>query len=290
MGPVKTITPYTANLAKTLTASAFCIFMSTILTGCPTRNFDDPAPSHDNNEITDPYPATVSLDRPRAYWRLNETSGQSALDYSGAALDGTYQGSVTLDTPGMLTPDPESAVTFDGVSAQVSLPIPAFSIPHASPITVEAWLYVSASDLSDAQTASVPDFILFSLGNSPGPDQARAVLSNDGSLSWNYGNSTHMAAQLEVDYSPYLNQWTHLVLVSSGSSTAPKAIYINGILVASDTPSDSPGIDLTGGTLGSGLRGDGTTSYLKGSLSEFAIYSAVLPVDRILAHYHASGR
>src|SRR5205807_64318 len=55
--------------------------------------------------ITDapPYPGNVLSDGPLAYWRLDEASGTTAADLSGDGFNGTYNGSVTLGSSGLLT-------------------------------------------------------------------------------------------------------------------------------------------------------------------------------------------
>ena len=42
------------------------------------------------------YVGSVLTDRPAAYWRLDDTSGTTAADFSGNGLNGTYAGGVTL--------------------------------------------------------------------------------------------------------------------------------------------------------------------------------------------------
>lgn len=80
------------------------------------------------------YAAAVLADGPRTYLRLEETSGTTAADETGA-LPGTLEGACTLGAPGRVG----RAVAFDGRSCRLSL---GTVLPFAgkAPYTIEAWV------------------------------------------------------------------------------------------------------------------------------------------------------
>ncbi len=74
------------------------------------------------------YPSAMLATAPVGYWRLDEPSGTVAHDAMGAN-NGTYVNAPTLGVAGLLTGDPDTAVTFAGASSQrVDLAsVPSFS-------------------------------------------------------------------------------------------------------------------------------------------------------------------
>ena len=79
---------------------------------------------------------------PVSYWRLGEASGTSAADSAGTN-PGTYAGGPTLNQPGLLTGDPSTAVRFDGVNDQVTVPSSA-SLNQTSRLSITAWFTANA--------------------------------------------------------------------------------------------------------------------------------------------------
>ena len=68
------------------------------------------------------YASVVVGDGPVSYWRLGEGSGSVAVDASGHGSNGTYSGGFTQGVAGAVSADTDTAVGFDGVSANVSVP------------------------------------------------------------------------------------------------------------------------------------------------------------------------
>src|SRR5712692_4526714 len=68
------------------------------------------------------YSTVVGSDTPVGYWRLDETSGTSAADSSGAHANPlTYQGGYTLATqPGAITGDADPGVTLNGSTGAIT--------------------------------------------------------------------------------------------------------------------------------------------------------------------------
>ncbi len=69
-----------------------------------------------------------------AHWKLDETSGTTALDSSGRGFNGTYQGGAALNQPGVYG----TAVEFDGVDDRVQ--VPALNL-NSNAVSLTAWVY-----------------------------------------------------------------------------------------------------------------------------------------------------
>ncbi len=138
------------------------------------------------------------------------------------------------------------------------------SWPGDGPVTVEFWNYVKSADLASEQVAL-----------RVGADIAtnRFLIHApfmDGNLYWDYGN-INTTGRISVDYKPYLDKWTHVCVVSDGTSF--KAIYLDGQLVASSVTADAP-TKLSGLYLG--------LTYL-GRMDEFRVWNRVRTADEIFA-------
>ena len=81
----------------------------------------------------------------RGHWRLQETSGTTAVDTSSFANNGTYTNGVTLAASTAVPSDGAIAATFDGVNDYVAIPNEAnFDLTGA--ITVACWIKVDVFD------------------------------------------------------------------------------------------------------------------------------------------------
>jgi hypothetical protein len=65
------------------------------------------------------YHDRVLIKSPMAYWRLDETSGTTAIDSSGKGRHGTYSGGITFGQTSALATIGAKAVAFDGTASQV---------------------------------------------------------------------------------------------------------------------------------------------------------------------------
>ena len=65
--------------------------------------------------------SAVLADNPVSYWRLDESSGTNAADSKGSNT-GTYTNGPTLNQPGALAGDADTAVSFDGSDDYVTVP------------------------------------------------------------------------------------------------------------------------------------------------------------------------
>lgn len=212
------------------------------------------------------------------YWKLNGTVGTIA---NGSTVDGVVGGNATFSNAnnstspitGYTTGQSNQSTQFDGFDDSIVLSN-LISIPAGSPITVAFWNYVT--------TANVQNSGAFTIGGSETPNRIMAHAPwGDGNLYWDYGNPTSGSGRIFVSYTPYLNRWTHVVLVSNGSSGNYQAIYLNGQLIASQNASVGAATTLTGGYIGRFQ----SASYHKGAIDDFAVWTSALTSTQIQTIY-----
>lgn len=113
----------------------------------------------------------ILADNPVVYYRLNETSGTTAtnLGSGGAALNGTYNGGVTLNAGGLSFNLSDYSASFDGLDDRVDIPnSPLINTAAVSERTVE--LTFQADNLTGRQ-------VLFEEGG--GTNAIALYLDND---------------------------------------------------------------------------------------------------------------
>lgn len=214
------------------------------------------------------YSAEVLADTPLAYWKLGEASGTTATDSSGNANDGTYTGSPTLGATGMLTGDPDTAVTFDGSTQYMSAPLAAFAANAL--ITVEAWAKWTSTSTnstivcSDTAVAGHKGFALF-IGNAAGKVSFGSYGSSFATTSaatFNDGNRHHLVGTYDgTQFRLYVDE-----TLAAGPTTASLPTGASVVYVAE--------------------RGNNTLRFA-GTVEKVAVYSGVLSTTRITAHYNA---
>jgi len=209
----------------------------------------------------------------KGYWKGDDgTSPTTAADSSGSLFNGTYVNGATTSSsvPALLFPNPTS-MSFNGTNSSVD--IPSFSFDGTGPITIAFWNFVA--------TANVRNSSAFSFGGQDQPNrcQAHAPWSNK-FIYWDYGDANNNSGRVFTDYTAYLDKWTHVVLVSTGSGGAFQGIYLNGTLAVSSTTPKGPTVTFTGANLGA-WKSAGL--YHPGQLDDFRIYDRVLSAPEITA-------
>ncbi|HVM47136.1 MAG TPA: LamG-like jellyroll fold domain-containing protein [Candidatus Acidoferrum sp.] len=220
---------------------------------------------------TDVYGLDVLADKPAAYWRLNEASGDTAYDYVGGH-NGAYQGGVTLNQPGISAFDMTGAALFDGSSGYVQ--VPYASALNTPTFTVECWVdQTGGSGNQQAPFANQNNGAGYDLFSYPaGPDQ------------W--------AFQVSPGYDAFgtggvaLNHWTHLAGTFDGNN---QILYVNGVPVATNQIGGFTANSAAPLNIGAGNNDQASPAfYWTGLINEVAVYSAVLTPNQILKHYDLS--
>lgn len=213
------------------------------------------------------YHEEVLLDSPRAYYRLGETSGTTAVDIV-AARNGTHS-NVSVNQGGALAGSSDASALYNGSTSITTLPT-AVAVP-GSAITLEFWA---------KRTAAPQVNSLFWFAATDRTAQAH-VPWVDNNIYWDAGpgDGTYDRINKAVDFDPM--QWHHYAFTKDATAGVMN-IYVDGLLWHT-------GSGLTK-TLGQptvaqlGTTGPGG-SYFPGYIDEFAVYMAALPAARIQRHF-----
>lgn len=213
------------------------------------------------------YAETVLSDGPIAYWRLDDTTTATAKDSSGNGYDGTYQGNVVLGVQGAIANDTDTAVQFDGSSAEMVANVPgSFEFAGNLPYSIEVWAMPTASP------------------GGMGIVGKSAYTSGTGYSGWYvaYNSSGYLDNWRNNDETgnpgPAPGAFIHVVATYDGTTLA---LYVNGQPFS--TSASAAALPTTGAPLTAGSVAN--WGMFTGVLDEIAIYDKVLPAARIAAHY-----
>jgi hypothetical protein len=185
-----------------------------------------------------------------------------------------------INSPTQTTGEIYGAASFNGVNQTAEAS--AFSWTGTSPVTVSFWNYVASTDVQVS--------FAFTVGNTTAGNNARFTASvpwSDSVLYWDYGyGSNGNTGRVSTSYAGYLNAWTYVTLVSTGSGGTLQAIYLNGVLAtsaATSVASIETGDLYIGGYPNATFYGP---PYEKGKIDEFRIANVVRSASWILAEYN----
>jgi hypothetical protein len=160
--------------------------------------------------VSNVYPQTVLAANPRAYWSLDDSSG-NPQDVSGNDHDVTTVGG----TPTYGTPSPSgdatTSMTFDGASEYLEIANDA-DIHPGDVITIEAWFKRSAINI----TQHIFD---------NGAGDAEVYIGSDNKV---YFGVTGIAVLLVSSTTYADTNWHHVVAVKNG---ATRLLYVDGVSV-----------------------------------------------------------
>ena len=208
------------------------------------------------------YSATVLADTPYLWYRLGESAGTTATDSSGNSRDGTYTGTYTLGTAGLLTGDSDTAVAFNSGYVITKANVTGFG---NAAWTLEAWI--------------------------------KGTSSANGDVVWIGGDATNTGANLRINTSGHIACVAGTLSHDfGGANLADGAVH--HVLMTYDgagtmkawADGSQYGSDWSCGTLAiaTGLAYVACLNfYYIGTVDEAAIYSTALTSTRISAHYTA---
>lgn len=161
-------------------------------------------------------------------YRLHGLEFGRTYTWKVRALSGLGTGPWSTSTFSMPSNCRPRSLRFDGATTRI--PVDTTFVFNGPAVTVEFWNFVGDSDLQN------------SIAFSAGPEgralprfQAHAPWG-DKKFYWDCGDPG-LYGRVSADYTPYLNQWTHVALTSNGRDRL--AIYFNGTLAASTSAADS---------------------------------------------------
>ena len=121
-------------------------------------------------------------------------------------------------------------------------------------------------------------------GNSTKYDR-QVVLLNNGRLQFGVNPGTRALAETTTAYND--GQWHHVV--ATQGATGMK-LYVDSVLAASNAATGAQSNTGYWRVGGDTTFGGTSSNYVKATIDEVAVYASALPVERVEAHYAASGR
>ncbi len=223
------------------------------------------------------YAGTVQSDHPVVYYRMNETSGTSAVDSSGHGYNGTYGSSVTLGGTGLVPGD--AAPTFPGGTSSATTVLRSLTNaalgPTSGAMSAE-WVKVPST-----VSSGIPVHGTVPVGRVLLPDLHRTRGRLVALLRGGSQHEQRIDRRVSVCSAGSKND---VVLTWTGTTLT---VYVNGVASSGGTgtaPITNYASPYTGFTVGGST--DAHTGYA-GSIGEFALYNTALSAARVQAHYNA---
>jgi hypothetical protein len=224
------------------------------------------------------FPSAIVSNAPVAYWRLNETSGATAVDLMGS-FNASYGSAVEQ---GIAGPRPAdflgfevtniAAEFFNGVNNSW-LTMPPLNL-NTNTVTITAWIYPIG-----AQAAYTGLVFCRSGGtvagmnlNSAGTDLGYTWNNNSGSWGWSSG------------VQPPLNQWSFVALVAQPAGATVYLINTNGMLSATNALLHPNQAFSGAGTIGTDAYAS-MARVFNGMMDEVAVFNRALTPGQIQQLY-----
>lgn len=220
--------------------------------------------------VTTPaYTAEVMADNPGGYWPLDEPSGTTFADASGAGVTGTWRNVPTLGAgPLILT---GRAATLNRATNDYGDVGDATTYQYTNALTVEAWFKPS--------TVAPGYYGIVVRPGTPPADPPWSLYQVAASIEF-HCNTPGGVQWLYVDDVLVAGTTYHVVATCNQYIGR---LYLNGACVAS---LDYPGKLVTTGGTAIEIGRLGTSSF-SGRLDEIAVYPTALSPTRVAAHYYA---
>ncbi|MSU26769.1 MAG: c-type cytochrome [Pedosphaera sp.] len=238
-------------------------------------------------ELHGPYAEAVLADKPSAYWRLNEMTGPTAYDSTGANRNATYENGVAFFLPG--------AGSGTGISPKPQLTSSKFSdprqinraahfaggrlranVPLGENYSVELWLWNGLPAGVRAVTG-----VVFARGEGKGDSLGITgqSVAAPGRLYFQNGAGPPLVGKSELA----LKDWHHVVLVRAGRKVT---VHLDGEANPEISGEAGPAASAEplhfGGDTGSEFR-------FEGKLDEIAVFDRALSSAEVAAHWKAAG-
>lgn len=176
------------------------------------------------NSQYSPYEKEVHINNPIAYWRLGDSSGTTAVDETGN-FDGTYNGTYTLDQPGLLINDNNGAVSFN--SGYVEILNTPFGSADFDNFSISVWFIL------DAFPGSTSGVALFAQGNAS-DDRTNCNLYIDRvTQTIRFDKWLAGGGFLTSTFSVTTGTLYHIVYTEGTSS---RSLYVNGTVDVTNAP------------------------------------------------------
>jgi hypothetical protein len=216
------------------------------------------------------YREIVLADMPVGYWRLGD-QGAVAKDEI-RTHGGAYQGQYTLNRPGALVCDRDTAVRFPGANTLILMDA---NVHDEAPLSLEAWMAPTGVDLEKR-------YVISKAFSDTGGATGYALYVH------NFSILTFVAALNGADVHASttrfdIDTWNHVVATLEGSTAC---LYVNGELVEPCTRG-SVTLTSTNEPFKIGAYTDEGADGFIGTIDEVAIYDVALSAAQIREHYAA---
>lgn len=223
------------------------------------------------------YSSEVLADSPRGYWRLGETSGTTAVDSaSGGGHPGTYGGTFTLGTTGLLSGDTDKALTLNAagwVTIPETVDLTAFTVEGWYKGTTATFNLVSRRHGLTGSTSRS-----FWIGGQSGSATV-LILRGTGGTFTSVTSSDLITDNLRHHLAGTYDGTT-LRLYLDGREVGTPSTAVSGPLNTDDNALVIGGQQTSSGS-------DAITPNLAGVVDEVAFYTTALSASRIAAHFAA---
>jgi hypothetical protein len=225
----------------------------------------------------------ILADAPHNYWKLNETSGATAIDYGSSNTPMTYTGT-TLAYAAIVPSSSEKFPLFFGTTAKaVTANQLGFTVPVIGSMTIEGIvvpyldnvnpMHLISLSLTGETLATNFQFSLY------------AVTSGDVTTFWEQGLGVNVSPNVTSGIKLLSGKPHHLVLTKN-SVTKQINWWVNGIRGQPASYTLEP----SGGTTAVGAIGyNGNDLQSSAVRAHIALYDKVLTEERIVAHAKAAG-
>jgi hypothetical protein len=227
------------------------------------------------------------------YWRLDETSGTTAVDSSAAGNTGTYYGAVTLNQTAALVSDDSNAGTSVSINGHGQYATVSTTNAVVNPQTFSIEIWMKTTTVYGGRIIGFGDAQSGTNSNSTSYDRA-IYMDNAGKLyfvicSTALANCASNTGDIITTTSSYNDgNWHHLL----GTFTANSLVlYVDGAQVGTITTNVPAAQAYTGywkigGDTLNGVLGGPTDWNITASLDEAAIYYSILSPTQVLNHYN----
>ena len=202
---------------------------------------------------------------PDGHWKLDETSGTTAVDSSSRGYDGTYMNTPTLGGAGVFG----NAAEFDGVNEHVEV-ASLTSLDNPKAITAACWAKSGTATWSDYGML-ISKRNQFIISPTPGTMMLTWYVIDDG------GVSQTLAYNLGAIPGFDLQDWHHYACTYD-PDLGIQAMYVDGVLINSISRTFTINSDT--GSLFIG-RDDGWSRYFDGMMDDARVYSYALNAAEI---------
>jgi lysophospholipase L1-like esterase len=225
------------------------------------------------------YAATVLADHPVSYWRLNDSSGSTAVDQQG--LNPGQISGATLSEPGPMVGDASMRFARGGL-VNLGRPAPATLRPSGS-WTIETWIKASASEAAQCGFNFGPFCDLYSFH----AFGFHLALDSDGTISGTVDSDSTTGVEVTSPSSTSYadNQWHYVVLVWSSSGLS---LFVDGAQVANTPNGSSTTYTCCEGAVAIANDSACFCGPFTGWMSEVAFYNYPLTAAQVKAHYAAA--